>query len=240
MPTVYVFVNLPHTDGIWITDRLAEHLGWNERLLLLGSQGDRQRNQQGIPDPSVWTEGRLRRIRVITGDVTPSSHDSVGSTGRYLTFLRDPAERRMAEYQAIPEADREHIGFRDWCSTRMNNPQTRRLNEFFGLDNAEAVARALDGFWFVGVTEHYGDDLPRIFDAISGESTTWPPEVLEPGADPGSGEAAEDDSPSSPVPEAQLTDELRDMVYTDNPSDLKLYRYALRRRTQKRKRYGWT
>ena len=239
VPPIYVFVNHPRKGRSWITDRLADHLGWNEGLLLLGPQGDRQRNRQGVPDPSVWTKGRLRRIRVITGEVTPSSHLAVGSEGRYLAFLQDPAGLLADNYQKIPGSDREQVSFRDWCSTRINSPQTRRLKRFFGLDNTKAVMRALDDFWFVGVTEHIGDDLPRILETIDESSEPGIPPAHTPASDPGTGKIREPGSPSGGLRAALPTDELRDRIYADNPADLELYRYALQRRTQISQRYGW-
>lgn len=233
---LYVFMHLPKTGGTTINGHLHDHMEWDTEVVHLGAWGKRFREREGrLPLEKRPAEERSR-VRVITGHGAYFGiHQLVeGSRPRYLTVLRDPADRIVStfNFRAAQGGADDFWSWYDgfprnaglkWLRKRLNGPQT--MGE---------VIEALRGFWFVGVTEHLDDDLPGLF-RVLGLPTAWRNRRVA-GAE---GDLAGLDHPDEGrrVARRMVVDEdLRARLHRDNPRDVRLYRFAQRRREQVRNR----
>jgi len=239
----YVFVYQPKTGSSPLLAHLGIHLGWNEGIVYLGPWGDHQRHRQARPNLSSWSTRRLRKIRVLTGSsVSMTSHQVAGAEeGRYLTVMRDPADRFVGDYNAHLEAGEDPPGFFEWYEARRVNQATRYFSGLFGVDSVDAVAERLRDFWFVSTTEHLNQDAPHLLRAMkvpeawnSGQGREGDLDDVE-ASDPADTARVEGGAAAHTV----ITDEIRDRVYEENPRDLRLFKLALKRRASKRSKYGW-
>ena len=243
MAAPYVFIDLPKTGNSPLLSHLAKHLVWNEGIVYLGPLGDRQRHREGRPDLSVWSPTRRKQIRFITGpNVSTSSHELTGADeGRYFTVLRDPAEQWVAEYNASRDRDDGLPTFWDWYGDRRVNQTTRRLKVFLSAKTADEIAETLKGFWFVATTEHLAEDAPFLLREIGVPDDYAARGDPEDGLDDADAALTSDIYPATgrTGPHLEMTDEIRERIYSDHIRDRQLYKLALEWRASKRTRYGW-
>jgi hypothetical protein len=238
----YVFVYLPKTGISPLISHMAEHLVWNEGIVYLGPWGDRQREKQRYPHISVWSPGKRAQIKVVTGsDLDMKSHELTGNdTGRYIAVVRDPADRWVAEYNALQETGAEVPPFWDWYDDRRVNQTTRFFRDFFDAEDADEITQRLNEFWFLTTTEHLAEDAPHLLRAI-GVPDDWTPSIEETDID--DAEVSETGQVTMPDEwtgrRLEVTDEIRERIYTEHPKDRRLHGRALKRRASKRRRYGW-
>jgi len=236
---VYLFIHLFKTGGTTINGHLASHLTWDEEFVHLGPWGRRVRDRDGQPDPSDWPPERWNRTRVVAGHGVEANTRLLlpDRDVRFLTILRDPAELLVSRYNFETSRTGEHLDFWKWYRKRQPNRSLRRLRNALGVQSYADVRDVLDTFWFVGVTEHLGDDLPHIFETI-GVPTNWVNRRVT-----GGGDDLEDlDIGRETFPiqrHTVLTDDLRERLYIENKKDLRLYRHAVRRRREMRTALGW-
>ena len=240
----FVFVYLHKTGSAPMLAHLGRHLVWNEGIVFLGPWGDRQRHREGRPDVSVWSSSKRSKIRVITGtDIDTTSHRFSGADeGKYITVVRDPADRLVAEYNSLLDREEDLPGFWEWHADRRVNQTARRFRELFGVETTDEISDRLRDFWYVTTTEHLNEDAPLMLARmrVQGE---WDPDEGESDADlddvdaTDTGEIAEIATPTAEGISA--TDDLRDRIYAEHPKDRRLYKLALKRRASKRIRYGW-
>jgi hypothetical protein len=227
---VYVFLHLPKTGGTTINGHLHDHMEWDEEVVHLGLWGNRYREQEGrVPFEERSADDRSR-VRVITGHGAYFGiHQLVeGKRPRYLTFLRDPADRIVSTYNFRSargdvgdfwtwyEGYRRNTGLK-WLRKRLNGPRT--IGE---------VMEALRGFWFVGVTERLDDDLPRLFRVLDLPHDFRDRRVA--GAERDLEGLDHPDEGRLVKRKVVVDDDMRARLHEDNPRDLRLYRFALRRR----------
>jgi hypothetical protein len=244
VPKPYVFVYLPKTGSTPFLAHLGRQLVWNEGIVYLGAWGDRQRQRQARPDISFWSATKLSKVRVITGDdIGMSAHSVVGAdAGRYLTVLRDPAEMAVADYNASLERGEEMPPFADWYEHRRVNQTTRRFCQLLGVESVDKVGELLRDFWFVTTTDHLDEDAPHLLEHIGVEGGWSGGRDLEGDLD----DVDPDDTGEiaivggRPIAGLELTDDIRQRVYDDNPRDLRLIKLARKRRKSKRDKYGWS
>jgi len=237
---LYVFLHLPKTGGTTVTGHLSQHLP-SQEMLFLGPKANQKRQEQGIAPPAEWPEQRLAPVRVITGHgADAASHTLIPSRAvRHVTILRDPAPLMVSRFNFDVSRSGEALTFEDWYPKQRRNPTLRRLRKLLGERDLAGVTSALEGFWFVGVTEHLNDDLPHLFSAIGVPPVWTNRRVAGGGSDvadldlPGAAEAV------AIRRHASLTDGIRDLVHTDHTRDLHLYRLALRLRQGRRAELGW-
>jgi hypothetical protein len=87
------------------------------------------------------------------------------------------------------------------------------------------------------VTEHLNDDLPHLFETI-GAPATWVDRRVTGGGD----DLADIDIGRETFPIREhmvMDDDIRDRLYAENKKDVRLYRYAVRRRRELRSSLGW-
>ena len=232
--SLYVFMHLPKTGGTTINGHLYDHMAWDDEVLHLGKWGNRYREREGRPSLEQRSAEERSRVRVITGHGTYFGiHQMFGDRPpRYLTIVRDPADRIVSTYNFRAARGGEddfwtwYAGFPrnaglKWLRKRLNGPRT-----------AGEILEALRGFWFVGATEHLDEDLPDLF-ATLGLPTEWRNRRVA-GAD---GDLKGLDHPDEGRRVAKrmiVNDDLRARLHEDNAKDLRLYRFALRRRLRQR------
>jgi hypothetical protein len=237
---LYVILHLPKTGGTTITGHLSQHLPPQE-VLFLGPKALQERQEKGLAPPEEWPEERLAPIRVIAGHgADATSHSLLPSRPvRQVTIVRDPAPLMVSRFNFDVSRSGEAMRFEDWYPGQRPNPTLRRLRRLLGEQDLDGVASALEGFWFVGVTEHLDDDLPHLFSAI-GVPPAWTNRRVAGGGK----DVAELDLPGAAEAvaierHATLTDHIRDRVHQDHARDLRLYRLALRLRQARRVELGW-
>lgn len=239
---LWIFLHLPKTGGTTFNGHFARHLDFGETFVHLSRWGDAHRERLGLPPFESWPEGRRRRVCVLSGH---RAHYGIhrlvpGRAPRYLTVVRDPAERIVSYYNFVRSRGRTGLDFEAWYEradlTRQRDPMTRfyasRLTALpLPADPAEVLRRAtllLDRCWFVGITARLDADLPHLFGAM-GLPATWQRHRTA-----GSGEALAG-LPGHPRTGevihryAVLDEPLRTRLYADHPHDLALFRHALRR-----------
>lgn len=227
---LYVFMHLPKTGGTTINGHFYDHMDWDVDVVHLGKWGDRYRTrEQRLPLEERSAEERAR-IRVLTGHGTYFGiHRLIeGITPRYLTILRDPADRIVSTYNF--RAARGDVGdFWSWYANFPRNAGVKWLRKrLAGYQSLQEIIEALRSFWFVGVTEHLDEDLPLLFGAL-GLPTGFRTRRVA---------GAERDLEGLDHPDEHrrvsrgmvVDDELRARLHEDNSRDLRLYQFAARRR----------
>jgi len=241
---LYVFLHIPKTGGTTINHHLRGNLVYDEETIHLGGAGDIYRNSHDRPPFEERSVLERSRARVISGHrVRYGDHALVpDSDPRYFTILRDPADRIVSTYNfQMASRHDTNQSFEVWYGDWPRNRTFRWLRRRLDSGSVPEMLDRLRSFWFVGVTEHLDEDLPRLFGAL-GVPREWTDLRV----------TADADSPTSASHESQpfdinpgkksqritrqvsVTPELRERIYNDHPRDLRLYRFALRRREKMR------
>ena len=227
---LYLFVHIPKTAGQTLRDHFIKHLDFHETFVHLGTLGAKDARQHGLGAFAKRTPEQRNRAYVILGHGV-SRHTSrlvQGKEQRFITFLRDPAERLVSQYNFQMHRRRDQKGmptipFPAWYERKRPDNVIRWLYRRFpdessrGLragERFERVRDVLDRFWFVGTVETFDHDSAYLMRQLG-----LPP--------------IESKSNVTGVRferRMSLTDEWRDRIYEDNPHDLRLYRIYRQRR----------
>jgi hypothetical protein len=234
MRVVYLLAHLPKTGGTTINVHLARHLRWDEEFVHLGPWGEHRRRAEGRRPISERTPQELRRVRVVSGhQVDGSTHDLFpDAEARHMTIIREPAARLVSQYNYRMSAPAAGVvPFEDWYAGIPRNPATRWLRRRFapGAPFRDLLA-VLRDFWFVGTTEQLDEDLPGLFAAIG--VPQGHERVRVAGGDDGLDGLEFPDDRGLITVRLEVNDSIREMVHRDHPKDLRLWRFAQRRRAR--------
>lgn len=178
---VYLMHHIPRTGGSTIRDHLREHLTLNETFIHLGSYGRKWNARMGTPEFHLRAESDRRRARIVTGHQVTRETAALlpWARPRFLTWLRDPADRIVSLYnqnlQKFENRGEPHdIGFEDWYEGggKYRTMMASLIGGFLNLPSHRLSPRAqfhvadrlLSEFWFVSTTERMDEHLPRLLD----------------------------------------------------------------------------
>jgi len=178
---VYLMHHIPRTGGSTIRDHLIEHLTLNESFIHLGSYGRKWNERTGTPEFHLRPEKDRRRARIVTGhQVTRQTAELMPwARPRFLTWLRDPAERIVSLYnqnlQTLENRGEPHdIEFEEWYEdgAKRRTMMASLIGGFLGLPAHRISPRAqfriadrlLREFWFVSTTERMDEHLPKLLE----------------------------------------------------------------------------
>lgn len=243
---LWLFLHIPKTGGTTINGHLSQHLVFDKTHVILGGWGNRYRREHGLVP---WTDRPLEErstVRVLAGQEVVYGHHELfpERRPRYFTVLRDPADRIVSRFNFDRSWGRTEQDFEPWY-TEVYRPRRQNFQVHFLADRLDpgrpsgdditAFARAVELLrrcWFVGVTEHLDEDLPRLFAAMG-----LPPS-FQSFRKAGVGKAFEA-LPDRPRPQKRVeritvVDEaLRQRLHADHPLEVKLYEHARRWRTER-------
>lgn len=153
------FVHIPKTAGTSFRLGAEKYFG---NLRIWYDYGEQQKETskvvkkhlyQGAPD--VWalrSELEANDIALLGGHVSVGKFVSLLGISDTITFVRDPLQRMMSEYQHFVR----HHGYKHDFKTFYSRPvMHNRLHKFMQGVDPEA-------FGFVGLTERYGESLEMI------------------------------------------------------------------------------
>ncbi|MBD3306571.1 hypothetical protein GF348_09345 [candidate division KSB3 bacterium] len=207
---VHIFIRLMRSGSTTITTLLRKHQGCTDLYV-----NDVNPATEIVIDPHVIGYG---------------FHEDVGiEDHRYFTILRDPADWLVSMYHLDCARRNLNITFPTWyntvgrCTTYPFNVFRDRMTSWYKnkcrtktLDDTIAI---LQKFWMVGITEeldtligffkkHFHLDYPVENQRVTGQVTEVEGEKLY------------------MQPRFTLSDEWRERIYEENPSDVKLYEAA--------------
>lgn len=235
---LWIFMHVPKCGGTTLKAHLERHFAMDERLMELSNWGRRYRRKRGRPEFGDRSDAERARIDVLAGhQISYGIHQKMPGAreARYVTVVRDPAERCVSLYNFRWSrgfvTDDFDGWYRDWYRVREANFQVHFFAErLFGNlspvvtpDQLETVKRLLARFWFVTTTDRLNDGLDFLSREM-GIPADWQ-HFRKAGA-------------SLPLPDSHpdkkevvqkrvtLTDEMRRMIYADSPFDLALVEWV--------------
>lgn len=224
-----ISVHLPKTAGTSFEAALRSHFGERLRLdyeakplhqgrarrRLLAAQGAIGHGLRGLAEPG---------IACVHGHFLPLSYRWLRCAGPrvFVTWLRDPVERLASHYQhwrrvqEPPATDVLHVRMleEDWSFERF--ALARELRNIYG---EFLWGFPLASFTFVGISEHYAEDLDDFGRRFLGSALAYREERRNPAADAGG---------------YAIDAALRRRIEKFHAADLRLYRKALALRTARR------
>jgi len=156
---------------------------------------------------------------------------------RYMTIVRDPADWYVSGYHHQMARDRvvDPPSFEKWYERKgTNSVNTISANDnrmaswfanSFAAGDIERAFEILGKCWFVGITSHLDEDLPHLFKAV-GAPITYVNRRVAGEYDP------EDGVKIKKL--YTLTQDMRELIYEENPLDLAFYELAKDRRDETR------
>lgn len=233
---LWVFLHLPKTGGTTFKAHLERHLEQDVSLIELSDWGRQIRRKAGRPELAERSEEDRAKVRVIAGHhayygihrLIPGPRDV-----RYVSFMRDPAERCVSLYNFRRSRGVVTAGFEQWYESDYQRESAvrffaERLTDRRIAPDPErqlAVARQLlERCWFVTTTERLDEGLDFLC-AEMDIPADWKPwrqtdggTALSIASHPARGERVE---------RHQLLDEaLRARIHAESPCDLALYEWV--------------
>jgi hypothetical protein len=217
-----VSLHLPKTAGTSFRSTLQQHYGAAllEDYAMLPMQLPRGlREWRAVRDIGVARRAVSTSIRAIHGHFLPAKYRLAlaGRAVRYVTWLRDPVERAVSHY---------HYWCRDYAGDDPAQPlRNRMLREQWTLERfclgpefRDVYHQYLWGFpprrfAFLGITEHYAEDLAWFARRFLGSAAGTQIHALG--------------NPARPAPGYPLDPALRQRIERHHARDMALYRQAL-------------
>ena len=235
---LWIFYHLPKSGGTTLKAHLEKHLVWDDELVDFSNWGVSYRTAHGRPEFADRSPEQRARARVLAGHkVDFGIHRLVPDREpRYFTFIRDPAERCVSLYNFRRSRGETSLEFKGWYETVFLPHQRNGIARFYaerllgkGLHDRPAehlglAKELLDRCWLVSATDRLDAEMAILCDAIgiprgwqtlrSADSTS----TLTSATHPERGERISRFF--------TLTDDWRDRIRSDSPSDMDLIDYA--------------
>lgn len=236
---LWLFFHLPKTGGTTFKTHLERYLSWDEQLVEFSNWGRRYRAKHGRSEFAARPPEERSKAVVLGGhQLQYGAHRMVPGNreARYVTFLRDPAERCVSLYNFRQSKGMTRLGFDSWYNEEfLGDPQnsvvhfyaSRLLAPEMLADESvlvPAAKKVLERCWHVGMTDRLSESLDLLCAEI-GIPADWSSQRVA-----GSGQPLR--SPSHPyageIIERRVTldKRLRARIYDDRPEDLALYEWA--------------
>jgi hypothetical protein len=238
-PPLWVFLHMPKTGGTTFKAHLERYLSWDEQLVEFSDWGRRYRAERDLAEFADRPEEERSRAVVLAGHrlnygahrLVPGERDV-----RYITFLRDPAERCVSLYNFRKSRGTTEADFVSWYRDDFLANEKNSIIGFYASralppemmvdegTRTQAAKALLERCWHVGFTDRLSASLDSLCAEI-GIPADWTDQRVA-----GSGERLK--SPSHPsdgemiARHVTLSAELRAQIYTDRPEDLALYEWA--------------
>ena len=240
-PHVIIHLHLPKSGGTSLNAHLARHLEWDREYVNFSEWGNRYRREQSLQDWTDRPEADRQAARALSGHrITTMMHRLLpGREPRYMTIVREPAERCVSLYNFRRSRGVVGTDFKTWYREEfLADPRNSIVgfyaDKVFGdraasdaAENLHVASRLLDRCWLAVDTARLDEALGVVSDAlaiprdwqnqrVAGESG-----VLDLPNHPSNGERVEKF--------VTLDDALRSRVMEDRAEDYALWRHACRR-----------
>lgn len=238
---LWIFLHLPKTGGTTFNGHLSKEMHFDEDFVVLSNWGYKYQKSMNRPPFHKRPPVMQQKIRVLSGHHTYYGihRQFTNREHRYLTFLRDPAERCVSLYNFRKSKHKIHCNFEEWYDLEYNKNYRNDIIQFYcerllqlklskiTRNELSIAKKMLDLCWFVGVTDKLDIQLNFLFSEI-GVNLDWQKFHV---AGSQSSEVAElllhPSRFNKIVKYICLNDEIRDKVYKDHPYDLELFHYGL-------------
>lgn len=235
---IWIFMHVPKSGGTTLKAHLDRYFEMDERLMELSLWGRRYRQKHGRAEFIDRSEAERARVDILAGhQIQYGIHHHVPGQRdvRYITILRDPAERCVSLYNFRWSCGFADVDFdrwyHDWYRVTEPNFQVHffaerlfgDLSPSVGSHQLEMVKRLLANFWFVTTTDRLNDGL-NFLSREMGIPADWK-HYRKAGA---SLEMPRSHFKKKEVVQKRvtLTDDMRQMIYADSPLDLALVEWA--------------
>ncbi len=216
-------------------------MSWDETFIVLNNWGNIfRRKSHRIPFEQRPIEDRCR-VQILSGHhAYYGIHRLVPERApRYLTFVRDPADRCLSMYNFRRSRGDIESDFSCWYEEVYNIHHKNAMVQFFAerlmntplppnhTANLILARKLLDHCWYVGITEYLDQDLKYLFGAM-GLPTVWQNHRVA-GRDDNALEGLSTHPAHGEVIHkyVDINEEIRQQIYADHPEDVLLYQYAL-------------
>lgn len=233
-----IFMHLPKSGGTTVSAHLARHLTMDEDFIEFSNWGEVYRRENCRTPFARRALAERQNARVLAGhNVNYGIHLLCpGRVPRYLTSVREPAERCVSAYNFQHSRGHAPACFEEWYDTQYRINRRSSTVRFFAergshseledagnrqmLDMAKTLLRQ---FWMVTTTCQLDELLSEICQSLD-IPMDWQNQRV-------AGVSGPLDLPNHPYQGERirryqtLDDEIRQRVYTDFPHDLELYQW---------------
>ena len=186
---LWIFIHIPKCGGTTFKAHVERYVPIEEQFFEFSNWGRKYRAERGLPDFANRSESERAQARVLAGhNVSYGIHRLVTGNrqARYISVLRDPAERCISLYNYLWSRGQAPDDFGEWYRhfyrLDQSNFQTRFLAEKMvdaaqpevGKEQLRMAIRLLEKCWFVTTTDEWNEGLDLVFSEM-GLPGDWTP-----------------------------------------------------------------
>lgn len=239
---LWIFLHVPKCGGTTLKAHLERHFAMDEQLVEFSNWGRRYRKEQGRPEFEDRPAEERTRAEILAGhQLDYGIHRLVPGLRepRYVTVVRDPAERCVSLYNFRWSRGHAPDDFDQWYGEWYRPEQSDYMVRFFAqrlygadlpADPEQQLAmaqRLLELCWFATTTDRWNEGLDFL-SAAMGIPADWNHyraagrSIELPASHPSQGEVV--------ARRVTLDDALRAHIHADSPGDVRLVDWVRARR----------